>query len=174
MMSTITDIIIVIVVVVFAQLFVVENCVDDWRIAISWSVVGQLFAELVICSIHPLPLTAHFTWTTLHADGLTVTSVQVPVDLLLSLPMFLRLYLIGRVMLLRSRLFSDATSRSIGALNRINFNTRFVLKTLMTICPGCVLVLFMLSLWILASWTLRACEGFVRQRPLATRSVVHS
>ena len=81
-------------------------------------------------------------------------------DLLLSLPMFLRLYLICRVMLLHSRLFTDASSRSIGALNRISFNTRFVLKTLMTICPGTVLLVVMLSMWIIASWTLRACERF--------------
>ena len=89
----------------------------------------------------------------------------------LSLPMFLRLYLICRVMLLHSKLFTDASSRSIGALNRINFNTRymrlvimflivvrFVLKTLMTICPGTVLLVFMVSLLIIASWTLRQCE----------------
>lgn len=63
-----------------------------------------------------------------------------------------------RVMLLHSKLFTDASSRSIGALNRINFNTRFVLKTLMTICPGTVLLVFMVSLWIIASWTLRQCE----------------
>lgn len=56
------------------------------------------------------------------------------------------------------QLFTDASSRSIGALNRINFNTRFVLKTLMTICPGTVLLVFMVSLWIIASWTLRQCE----------------
>ena len=35
---------------------------------------------------------------------------------------------------------------------------RFVLKTLMTICPGTVLLVFMVSLWIIASWTLRQCE----------------
>jgi len=63
-------------------------------------------------------------------------------------------------MLLHSRLFSDASSRSIGALNRINFNTRFVFKTLMTICPGTVLVVVMLSLWVIFSWILRACEGY--------------
>ncbi|TMS20572.1 Small conductance calcium-activated potassium channel protein 2 [Larimichthys crocea] len=54
--------------------------------------------------------------------------------------MFLRLYLIGRVMLLHSKLFTDASSRSIGALNKISFDTRFVMKTLMTICPGTVLL----------------------------------
>lgn len=81
-------------------------------------------------------------------------------DVLLSLPMFLRLYLVSRVLLLHSRLFSDASSRSIGALNRIDFNTRFVFKTLMTICPGTVLLVIMLSLWIVASWILRACESY--------------
>ena len=127
----------------------------------SWKRVGQIIAELSVCAVHPVPGSFYFTWTEIHADGETVTSVQVPVDLLLSLPMFLRLYLICRVMLLHSKLFTDASSRSIGALNRINFNTRFVLKTLMTICPGTVLLVFMLSLWIIASWTLRACERWV-------------
>lgn len=82
----------------------------------------------------------------------------MPIDVALSLPMFFRLYLICRVMLLHSKLFTDASSRSIGALNRINFNTRFVLKTLMTICPGTVLMVFMVSLWIIGSWTMRLCE----------------
>ena len=58
----------------------------------------------------------------------------------------------GRVMLLHSRLFTDASSRSIGALNRINFNTRFVLKTLMTICPGTVLLVVMVTTCCLLSW----------------------
>ena len=116
----------------------------------------------------------YFLWTTkLSNHGGKIGSQWVPVDVTLSLPMFLRLYLICRVMLLHSKLFTDASSRSIGALNRINFNTRyiliigimfitivvrFVLKTLMTICPGTVLLVFMVSLWIIASWTLRQCE----------------
>lgn len=115
----------------------------------------QLLLEIVVCAIHPIPGDFYFMWSTsLNKQK----SVQVPVDIILSLPMFLRLYLICRVMLLHSRLFTDASSRSIGALNRINFDTRFVMKTLMTICPGTVLLVFMLSLWIIASWTLRACE----------------
>jgi potassium intermediate/small conductance calcium-activated channel subfamily N len=132
--------------------------VEDWRIALSMQRVAQILVELTVCAIHPVPGSFYFTWTTVHANGVTVTSEQTPVDLLLSLPMFFRLYLICRVMLLHSKLFTDASSRSIGALNRINFNTRFVLKTLMTICPGTVLLVFMLSLWIIASWVLRACE----------------
>ncbi|XP_064608663.1 small conductance calcium-activated potassium channel protein-like isoform X2 [Liolophura sinensis] len=141
------------------QLFAVDNCVEDWRIAISWRRSVQMFLEFLACAVHPIPGDFYFIWTTTHADDGIVTSQKVPVDILLSLPMFLRLYLICRVMLLHSRLFTDASSRSIGALNRINFDTRFVLKTLMTICPGTVLLVFMLSLWIIASWILRACES---------------
>ncbi|KAK9723222.1 Ion channel [Popillia japonica] len=143
------------------QLFMIDNCADDWRIAMTWQRICQISMELLICAVHPIPGHYRFIWTTKLANkGGGIGSKSVPYDVPLSLPMFLRLYLICRVMLLHSKLFTDASSRSIGALNRINFNTRFVLKTLMTICPGTVLLVFMVSLWIIASWTLRQCERF--------------
>ncbi|XP_046401106.1 small conductance calcium-activated potassium channel protein isoform X6 [Ischnura elegans] len=143
------------------QLFMIDNCADDWRIAMTWQRIAQIVLELAICAVHPIPGQYYFLWTTKLANkGGDIGSKWVPYDVTLSLPMFLRLYLICRVMLLHSKLFTDASSRSIGALNRINFNTRFVLKTLMTICPGTVLLVFMVSLWIIASWTLRQCERF--------------
>ncbi|XP_059223761.1 small conductance calcium-activated potassium channel protein isoform X17 [Stomoxys calcitrans] len=143
------------------RLFMIDNCADDWRIAMTWQRISQIGLELFICAIHPIPGEYYFQWTTKLANkNKTMGTELVPYDVALSLPMFLRLYLICRVMLLHSKLFTDASSRSIGALNRINFNTRFVLKTLMTICPGTVLLVFMVSLWIIASWTLRQCERF--------------
>lgn len=143
------------------QLFMIDNCADDWRIAMTWQRMMQIGMELLVCAVHPIPGRFYFLWTTkLSNHGGKIGSQWVPVDVTLSLPMFLRLYLICRVMLLHSKLFTDASSRSIGALNRINFNTRFVLKTLMTICPGTVLLVFMVSLWIIASWTLRQCERY--------------
>lgn len=143
------------------QLFMIDNCADDWRIAMTWQRISQISFELAICAVHPIPGEYYFLWTTKLANkGGDIGSECVPYDVALSLPMFLRLYLICRVMLLHSKLFTDASSRSIGALNRINFNTRFVLKTLMTICPGTVLLVFMVSLWIIASWTLRQCERY--------------
>lgn len=141
------------------QLFMIDNCADDWRIAMTLKRMGQILLELVICVIHPIPYELYFTWTTrLNNHGGRLVSTQVPLDVVLSLPMFFRLYLICRVMLLHSKLFTDASSRSIGALNRISFDTKFVLKTLMTICPGTVLMVFMVSLWIIASWAMRLCE----------------
>ena len=81
--------------------------------------IVQLSVELAVCAVHPLPLNVSFRWTAIHAPGgRAVQTVTVPLDVALSVPMFLRLYLICRVMLLHSKLFTDASSRSIGALNR--------------------------------------------------------
>ncbi|XP_063433489.1 small conductance calcium-activated potassium channel protein 2-like isoform X2 [Mytilus trossulus] len=146
------------------QLFAVDNCVEDWRIAISWKRMCQLTLEILICAVNPIPGPFYFTWKTESYDGERWLIAEVPIDILLSIPMFLRLYLIARSMLLHSRLFTDASSRSIGALNRISFDTKFVLKTLMTICPGTVMLVFMISMWVIASWLLRACEAYLDSR----------
>lgn len=146
------------------KLFIIDNCIEDWRIAITCERVITVLVEVFICLIHPIPGNFSFIWVTKPANSMEEHTAVVPFDLVLSLPMFFRLYLIGRSMLLHSKLFTDASSRSIGALNRINFNTRFVAKTLMTICPGTVIIVLILSLFIIASWTLRACESFHDQK----------
>lgn len=127
----------------------------------SWGRIGQITLELFVCAIHPGPGSYYFRWAIFDIKSLEWNVQQVPVDMILSLPMFMRLYLVVRTMLLHSKLFTDASSRSIGALNKITFNTRFVLKTLMNIFPGTVLVVFMVSLWIISAWILRACEWLV-------------
>ncbi|XP_031663030.1 small conductance calcium-activated potassium channel protein 2 isoform X2 [Oncorhynchus kisutch] len=142
------------------QLFMVDNGADDWRIAMTYERIFFIVLELLVCAIHPIPGHYRFTWTARIAFTYTPSTANADVDIILSIPMFLRLYLIGRVMLLHSKLFTDASSRSIGALNKINFNTRFVMKTLMTICPGTVLLVFSISSWIIAAWTVRVCERY--------------
>lgn len=124
----------------------------------TWSRISLITCELIVCIIHPVPGAYYFEWTAEFAYTHDPRKATADIDIILSIPMFLRLYLICRVMLLHSKLFTDASSRSIGALNRINFNTRFVLKTLMTICPGTVLLVFTVTLWIIASWILHVCE----------------
>nr|XP_042717877.1 small conductance calcium-activated potassium channel protein 1 isoform X2 [Chrysemys picta bellii] len=143
------------------QLFMVDNGADDWRIAMTYKRIFFISLELMVCAIHPIPGQYLFTWTARLAFTYTTSVADADVDIILSIPMFLRLYLIGRVMLLHSKLFTDASSRSIGALNKINFNTRFIMKTLMTICPGTVLLVFSISSWIIAAWTVRVCERFL-------------
>uniref|UniRef100_A0A8C1S584 Potassium intermediate/small conductance calcium-activated channel, subfamily N, member 1a n=1 Tax=Cyprinus carpio TaxID=7962 RepID=A0A8C1S584_CYPCA len=145
---------------VYTKLFMVDNGADDWRIAMTYERIFFIVLELLVCAIHPIPGQYVFTWTARLAFTYVPSVADADVDIILSIPMFLRLYLIGRVMLLHSKLFTDASSRSIGALNKINFNTRFVMKTLMTICPGTVLLVFSISSWIIAAWTVRVCERY--------------
>uniref|UniRef100_A0A672JPW3 Potassium calcium-activated channel subfamily N member 1 n=1 Tax=Salarias fasciatus TaxID=181472 RepID=A0A672JPW3_SALFA len=138
----------------------VDNGADDWRIAMTFQRILSVVLELLVCAVHPIPGQYVFTWTARLALSYTASVADADLDIVLSVPMFLRLYLIGRVMLLHSKLFTDASSRSIGALNKINFDTRFVMKTLMTICPGTVLLVFSVSCWIIAAWTVRVCERY--------------
>ncbi|XP_023562987.1 small conductance calcium-activated potassium channel protein 1 isoform X1 [Octodon degus] len=142
------------------QLFMADNGADDWRIAMTRERVFLISLELAVCAIHPVPGHSRFTWTARLAFTYAPSVAEADVDVLLSIPMFLRLYLLGRVMLLHSKVFTDASSRSIGALNKITFNTRFVMKTLMTICPGTVLLVFSISSWVIAAWTVRVCERY--------------
>ncbi|RXM98390.1 Small conductance calcium-activated potassium channel protein 2 [Acipenser ruthenus] len=155
------------------MLFMVDNGADDWRIAMTYERIFFIVLELLVCAIHPIPGQYVFTWTARLAFTYTPSVADADVDIILSIPMFMRLYLIGRVMLLHSKLFTDASSRSIGALNKINFNTRFVMKTLMTICPGTVLLVFSISSWIIAAWTVRVCESIPSELTLRWGCVVH-
>ncbi|KAK0145603.1 Small conductance calcium-activated potassium channel protein 3 [Merluccius polli] len=144
------------------QLYVHDNSAEDWRIAMTMERVTLMALELVAVAIHPYPV------------GLLAYVQRVPasseteLEIMLALPMFLRLYLLGRAMMLHSRLFTDTASRSIGALNKIHFNTRFVGKTLMTTYPGTVLMMFSVSLWVVAAWGLHVCERHHNYRDLSS------
>jgi hypothetical protein len=65
---------------------------------------------ILVCAIHPIPGSITFDWTTHMSNKADYHSqikiARVYIDILLSLPMFFRLYLICRVMLLHSKLFT--------------------------------------------------------------------
>ena len=142
------------------KLFMCDNSVEDWRLAMSKQRILKIVGELLIFAIHPIPGDYDYTWTTYNDETHEISTAKVPVDVIFSLPMFLRLYLVCRVMMLHSRLFTDASSQSLGALNRIHFNFKFIFKSLMTLHPEYVLVVLMLGSFIVASWLLRACEMY--------------
>lgn len=77
--------------------------------------------ELAVAAIHPYPvgLQAYFQKT-----AARTTLSETELEIMLALPMFLRLYLLGRAMMLHSRLFTDTASRSIGALNKVGGHPR--------------------------------------------------
>lgn len=78
--------------------------------------LALIVLELAAVAIHPYPvgLQAYF----LQVKTLMTLS-ETELEIVLALPMFLRLYLLGRAMMLHSRLFTDTASRSIGALNKV-------------------------------------------------------
>uniref|UniRef100_A0A3Q3NL32 Small conductance calcium-activated potassium channel protein 1-like n=1 Tax=Labrus bergylta TaxID=56723 RepID=A0A3Q3NL32_9LABR len=147
---------------VYSKLYVHDIGAEDWRIALTRERFALIILELAVVAIHPYPvgLLAYFEQT-LHHIPPRLSLSETELEIVLALPMFLRLYLLGRAMMLHSRLFTDTASRSIGALNKIHFNTRFVGKTLMTTYPGTVLMIFSVSLWIVAAWGLHVCERYV-------------
>lgn len=101
------------------QLFVIDNGADDWRIAMTMERVLLIALELLVSAVHPVPGDFKFVWRARLAFTYIPSQAEADLDMVLSVPMFLRLYLIARVMLLHSKLFTDASSRSIGALNKV-------------------------------------------------------
>jgi potassium intermediate/small conductance calcium-activated channel subfamily N protein 3 len=146
------------------KLFMCDNSLEDWRLAISWKRVVKIALELAVYAIHPIPGHFDFEWTTFNAMTQEISTTKVPVDVIFSIPMFLRLFLLCRVIMLNSKLFTDASSQSLGALNRIHFNFKFIFKSMMTLYPEYVLTVLMLSSFIISSWLLRACEMYHDER----------
>ena len=142
------------------KLFMCDNSVEDWRLAMSWQRNVKIGFELFIYAIHPIPGDYEFKWTTTNALDYAEKVETVPIDVLFSIPMFLRFFLVCRVMMLHSRLFTDASSQSLGALNRIHFNFKFIFKSMMTLYPEYVLLVLMMSCLIVGSWMMRACEMY--------------
>ncbi|XP_070767974.1 intermediate conductance calcium-activated potassium channel protein 4 [Enoplosus armatus] len=146
------------------RLFVVDHNQVDWRIAMTSHRVLVITLELLVCVIHPvgtywevsLPVnsssTAPLCLSSHHSEAL------MDMELLLSVLMFLRLYLVHRAILLHSKVLLSASYRSIGSLNNINFTFRFVLKVLMNKYPARTLLVFILFFWLTASWMLTLCE----------------
>lgn len=42
----------------------IDNCLEDWRIAMTSNRIALIILELIICSVHPIPGEYSFTWTT--------------------------------------------------------------------------------------------------------------
>jgi len=43
------------------QLAAVNNCIEDWRIAMTGQMLAQIIAELSVCAVHPPPGTFYFS-----------------------------------------------------------------------------------------------------------------
>uniref|UniRef100_A0A0N4ZDJ3 CaMBD domain-containing protein n=1 Tax=Parastrongyloides trichosuri TaxID=131310 RepID=A0A0N4ZDJ3_PARTI len=142
------------------HLALIDSGADDWRVALTTERMIKLGIELIVCACCPFPGSGNINWPHISPLDRNVTMVQVPTDVVLSVPMFLRAYLLCRFMVLHSKQFQDAATRSIAALNRISMDFRFVIKTMMANHPLRVLVVFTCAYWTCMSWMFTQCERY--------------
>jgi potassium intermediate/small conductance calcium-activated channel subfamily N member 3 len=82
----------------------IDNCADDWRIAMTWQRIAQIALELAICAVHPIPGQYTFTWTTKLANrggaiGVEVVSNHIiPLDTTLFIIMYIYHHILLKVL----------------------------------------------------------------------------
>ncbi|OBS82476.1 hypothetical protein A6R68_23530 [Neotoma lepida] len=141
------------------QLFMTDNGLRDWRVALTRRQVAQILLELLVCGVHPVPLRSpHCALAGEVTDAQPWPSFLGEGEALLSLAMLLRLYLVPRAVLLRSGVLLNASYRSIGALNQVRFRHWFVAKLYMNTHPGRLLLGLTLGLWLTTAWVLSVAE----------------
>ncbi|CAF1156776.1 unnamed protein product [Adineta ricciae] len=102
--STITFTTIVLVGLVFyyhridLSLYCVDNSIDDWRIALTRTKILSIIFEAFVSTT--TTTTTQMTTSTINTND--EPQAFVPIDVMLSLPMFCRLYLIARFIMLHS------------------------------------------------------------------------
>ncbi|XP_059939636.1 intermediate conductance calcium-activated potassium channel protein 4 isoform X2 [Mesoplodon densirostris] len=144
------------------QLFMTDNGLRDWRVALTGRQAAQIVLELAVCGLHPAPVwgppCAPVSGSSQTAVTQSRPSFLGQAEALLSLAMLLRLYLVPRALLLRSGVLLNASYRSIGALNQVRFRHWFVAKLYMNTHPGRLLLSLTLGLWLTTAWVLSVAE----------------
>ena len=141
------------------QIIMVDNTLDDWRMTVTVKRVLLICLELLVYTIHPIPGYYKVTVSTFETNSANTKYIVVPIDIFMSIPMVLRVHLVARALMLHSQLYMNASSQSLGALNRIHFNIKFVFKSLMDLQPGLFVFTISFCVFILASWFMWACES---------------
>ncbi|XP_027943672.1 intermediate conductance calcium-activated potassium channel protein 4 isoform X2 [Eumetopias jubatus] len=142
-------------------LFMTDNGLRDWRVALTGRQAAQIVLELAVCGLHPAPVRGPLCAQALGSRPMATQSWPGFLDegeALLSLAMLLRLYLVPRAVLLRSGVLLNASYRSIGALNQVRFRHWFVAKLYMNTHPGRLLLCLTLGLWLTTAWVLSVAE----------------
>ncbi|ESO98190.1 hypothetical protein LOTGIDRAFT_114336 [Lottia gigantea] len=146
------------------RLYMASAGFEDWRLAMTATKWVKLSIELLVCFIHPLPFLNIFIPTisvsNTNMGSSVLTARNIPINAILTILMFLRLYLFGRFVVVHSNLFLDTSVQSLGALSRVKINAQFVFRALMSSTPGIVLGTVMLSTFLINSWNIRLCEVY--------------
>ncbi|XP_052830026.1 small conductance calcium-activated potassium channel protein 2-like [Octopus bimaculoides] len=137
------------------RLRMTANGLEDWRLATDTSTYIKVCTELIICAIHPPPMSIQIELS--FKDG---ENKMVSLDPFLSILMLLRLYIVGKFMVIHSKLYSDTSTQSLGALNKVKINSPFIFKALMSTKPGTTLIAIMVIMFFVDSWAMKTCEFY--------------
>ena len=135
----------------------------SWKLALDWKDIAKLAAELSVCAIHPLPFStvASIPMNVSDVSELhLINTLRFPLNSMFTVLMFLRIYLLGRYLVVHSDLFCDTTVQSLGAMSNVNINAQFVFKALMQSMPGMCLFIIMGTTLFVNSYSLRLCEYY--------------
>lgn len=105
----------------------------------------QVFLELLVCTIHPPPGDVEFF-------------SKPAVESLLSILMFMRLYLLARFFVVHSHFVTNTATQSLGALNKVRY-IPFVLVLLIATDVVCV-ILCNLSLGLILPYVADWVQSF--------------
>ncbi|CAF3477244.1 unnamed protein product [Rotaria sp. Silwood1] len=147
------------------SLYAVNNSYEDCRATLTNTKILLIVLEILICAIHPMPRSyprrSYESSKNISSDQSTPTPYSVShidIDVVLGLPMFLRLYLLCRFIMFHSHLFLDASSRSVGYLNKVSIDYLFLIKAYLQQWPMRCLTTFCVTVFLIGSWCLRACD----------------
>ena len=137
--------------------YMLINFIKLWRVGITRYFILNLLFEMFICLIHNIPGDMFFTWTIIPYNSVNPIVSQVPIDVILSMPMFFRYYLIWRVYVLHTKVLSSKF-RTMGAINSIKMNSNFILKTIMEYYPLQLLLITNVLVILSAALCIRLVE----------------
>uniref|UniRef100_A0AC35TK59 CaMBD domain-containing protein n=1 Tax=Rhabditophanes sp. KR3021 TaxID=114890 RepID=A0AC35TK59_9BILA len=133
----------------------------NWYVGCTREQTIKFILELSVCSICPPLIDYSFEWPNLNPDPTQpLKSFTIPLNVLISFPMFIRLYWLARYLVLKAEIYTKSSSRTVAILGQVTVNFPFVVKSALFTQPLKVITFSMLLFWICASWMLVQCERY--------------
>lgn len=120
-----------------------------------------LAVELGVCAIHPFPGNVQSDFLVISTGtGEPSSLVRGSVDGILSVLMMLRLYLVGKFIVVHSNILTDPSTQNVSAVSHVKININFVLKAALSNHPAEVIALLILTMYLVSVWSMRTCEMY--------------
>ncbi|XP_076449338.1 small conductance calcium-activated potassium channel protein 2-like isoform X2 [Babylonia areolata] len=142
------------------ELRMFDGRVDDPLAVTPISTWLTLVLELMMCAIHPFPGNIQAEFLTVHG-----VSSRGSVDGILSVLMMLRLYLVGKFIVVHSQLLTDPSTQSVAAVSHVKVNINFVFKAALNKHPAEVIAAIILAMYAVSVWSMRTCELYYTHMP---------